>query len=266
MCCCRGEAAGVRRLSRGLNRFDSKRLHSATRLAIIPKAGHDVCQTSTTHRTSHQILRYRGKMSVSRVIFGILIAPILVLALGRATTVFAQVSAPVGPPAPPLPPVPPPAVTAPPPVQLTPLPTPTPVSALPALAPAPTVVGPIATPTPREFRCSCSGTGTNAQWVGMVQASNPLLADQSAQGMCLGYLAGKYPTAPGISPPNSTVEPPTIGLNSIPGDVYNPSAGLSLPPGLLSGGTVAIGQSLARVRQYGSQIGGRLFCRPCACN
>ncbi len=208
-------------------------------------------------------------MSVSKRTLGLLLAPILALALGQASPAMAQIGGPPGPPTPPLAPVPPPNVTPPAPVQLQPLAMPTPASALPALAPAPTVVSPMAAPTPRPFRCSCSGTGSDTQWVGVVQASNALLADQAAQGVCIGYLASINPGSPAIgSAPfgfGTTGPFPTTGANTIPGDVYNPTAGVTLPPGLLPGQNVALGQTLARLRQYGATTG-RLICRPCACN
>jgi hypothetical protein len=203
-------------------------------------------------------------MSVSKLILGLLLAPLLGLALGQASPALAQIGGPAGPPAPPPPVAPPPSV------QVQPLAMPTPASALPNLAPAPTVVGPMAAATPRAFQCSCSGTGSPTQWVGTVQASNALLAGQAAQNQCIGYLAGRNPGLPEVGIPqfgfSASGQFPNVGPNSIPGDVYNPTAGVSLPPGLLSGQSVAIGQALARLRQYGPQIGGRLICRPCACN
>jgi hypothetical protein len=269
---CRGSTgvAGVRRLARGPDRPGFKRLHSATRPAIIAKAGHHVCQRGTTQRTRCRISRYRGKMSVARVIRSLLLAPLLAIVFCYASPVFAQIGGPPGPPTPPLQPLPPPNVTPPAPVQLQPLPVPTPASPLPALAPAPTVVGPIATPTPpRAFRCSCSGTGSGTQWVGVVQASNALLAGQAAQGVCIGYLASRNPGSPAIGTTpfgfSATGPFPPMGPNTIPGDVYNPTAGVTLPPGLLPGQAVPLGQTLARLRQYGATTG-QLICRPCTCN
>ncbi len=78
------------------------------------------------------------------------------------------------------------------PIVATPVPVPT---------PAPT---PIPAPTPKVFSCSCYAPGQPVAWMGRLSASNYILAEQAAQGQCLGYLSTE-PGSPLIQPPSSTV-------------------------------------------------------------
>lgn len=103
------------------------------------------------------------------------------------------------------------------------------IGALPALLPAP---GPktFATPTPAQqaFRCACSGRGSATAWVGLVAASNLLIAEQNATNSCTAYLVAANAESPGIVPPSATFNPGTQATTRFPGGL------LSAPPGSIS--------------------------------
>ncbi len=90
-----------------------------------------------------------------------------------------------------------------------PLIAPVPPPAAPAQLPAPvtTAIAPIlatvaplptASPTPalRAFNCSCSGRGTNTNWMGVVDAQGYFAARQAAVGACVAYNVNRTPPPP----------------------------------------------------------------------
>lgn len=208
-------------------------------------------------------------MRAPRLILGILLVPILIFALGETAPAFAQIGGPPAPPSITLAPAPQAPTTPPPGATLQPLATPTPQSALPGLAPAPTVIGATPAPTPSVFRCSCYGIGSGTQWVGTVQASTTLDAQQSAEGQCIGTLASKNPRSPYIPRPgfgfSGSSAFPQVGSDTIPGDVFNPTAGVAVPSGSTTGSTQQLGASLTRQRIYGTRSGMQV-CGHCACD
>jgi len=103
---------------------------------------------------------------------------------------------PAAPPAPIAPPPPPPGL---------------PQAALPRLLPGPGSTSILqATPgaTPRVFRCSCSGPGAGAQWVGTVVAQGYLLASRAASGACTAFNLNATAASPLIPTPSFGFRPP----------------------------------------------------------
>lgn len=100
------------------------------------------------------------------------------------------------------------------------------IGALPALLPAP---GPhalaTAAPAPQPFRCSCNGPGFATSWVGLVSASNLLVAQQTAPTTCTAYLIQANAETAAIAPPSAVFNPGTQATTRVPGTL------LSAPPG-----------------------------------
>jgi hypothetical protein len=104
--------------------------------------------------------------------------------------------------------------------------------ALPRLLPGPSSTSILqATPgaTPRVFRCSCSGPGAGAQWVGTVVAQGYLLANQTAAGACTAFKLNATAASPLIPTPGFGFRAPqapqtgsAAGLNT--GSVRQPGA------------------------------------------
>jgi len=99
--------------------------------------------------------------------------------------------------------------------------------ALPVLNPAPAVVAgnpPMALQS--TFRCSCFGTGLGVQWIGQVEATSYVGANQAAQGQCLAFnrntsgASSPYIAQAGGFSFGRTVFP-NVNPNLAPGDVVS---------------------------------------------
>jgi len=127
-------------------------------------------------------------------------------------------------------PVPPPAAPA-------QLPAPVTTAIAPILAPVRAL--PTATPTPsaRAFNCSCSGNGSNTQWMGRVTASSYFAARRSAVGACVGYNTNRQPPPPaGTSSGKATSTVPILPQADVPGAAAQLGSAL---PGTLNFSTSA---------------------------
>ncbi|HVN29218.1 MAG TPA: hypothetical protein VMT64_12055, partial [Candidatus Binataceae bacterium] len=130
-------------------------------------------------------------------------------------------------------------------------------SALPVLNPAPGIIfssAPALANAQTVYRCSCFGTGLATEWVGQVQATSFLSADQAASAQCSATVQVPRTQSPYINPPGG------ISLGRSP----FPNANPNIPPGdVVSAPANPVSTEATAASLIFARAG---FCSRCACN